>query len=859
MTVKVAPNIDRSQLTHNVSICAPGEAPIGLIYNDRPMERIPVSPPPQEFAEAQSSWTGGRGRLKLRDDPFAYWDSKDFWGMTDQKGFPVPQWRFATGFRTAVGTLQTGSVTWKALYGTVNRYIAVQVEAITAADKGMLLLRRVGSPGTLTFQLANDHATPGKPGTSIANTTVTKTISNITDYVSVYELFDWTSTQNLLATDWLYIFGASGDTAENHWEVAVNASGTGSKVSANGSTWTTPSPDFAMYYRVMDADVARRLLFFPHENAQYVISVNADNSVSKIWINGERGELSASSAAGATTVTDSTKGCAGAWAANLRAGERIRFVGGTGAFQRDYAITASTTGGEMTISPALERAVDNSTRYVTYGGPGFTELTVPGGATGITVSVTCRPVSANKVVYLCQGTSLNVKRFHENDASTSNHEWADTAGTFQYDIFEIHPATQTGLKIWAANAILSTVYSASPPAWGGAASFTAIKGAGQVGATDARITSIKSGSKKLYVGKEDGLWIVEETTATQLGIGAIKDWTTPQNCSVLTAPDENQVYFGYGNSLGKLTGTQFSDLLGFRAGYDGLPENRKGYVSGLITAGGWVMFSIDAGTSGYSGVYVWNGMGIMELWRGWATGVRVRDIFWQPCPGTRGKLWIDANGEPVYIDFPLDHTNPLLDASLNFQHEFVLVSGVIDVGKEDFYKLVHEIKVMSQNLSVGSRWIEVDYQVNANVGTTTWQPWGEINQSPADTRILDLGEVFKIQVRFRGYTTSSTTPPIITLYDVKGRIAEPAKFMWLGSFRVGGNPPRNLKNETDLPASEKLERIIGYASKQTKLTMNADRAEDDNRIATAFIPADTPLSIQKNTWSGVIQMKFTEC
>jgi hypothetical protein len=861
MTVKVGPDVDPNQLTHHVSLSAGGTT-IGLIYADRPMQRIPMSEPSRQFAETQASWTSGRGRNKLRDDPFGYWDSKDAWTMTDGKLIPCPRWYHSTGFRTAVSTLQTGNVAWMGLYGAVNRYIAVKPgTAITAADKGMLHIRRVGKPGTLTFQLANDHATPGKPGSSIANTTVTKTTSDITDYISLHQIFDWTSTQNLLATDWIYIFGASTDSESDHWEVAVNLSGTGAKVGTDGSTWATPSPDFAMYYRLVDADVNRKIFFWIHEGALYAITANADNSAPKVFINGDRGKLSATSAAGTSTVTDSTEGVSGVWATDELAGSWIRFVGGTGAFQRPYQIVSNNTSGVMTITPALEIGVDNTTRFVNYATGIWRLLTLPANAAAgaPTVPPSCRPVSANKVVYICEGTGVNVVRMHEDTTATSNHGWMDSTSAFRYDFFEIHPAPQLGLKIWAAKAEDSLLYSASAPIWGGAASFTAVKGSGQIGATDSRITSVLSRGGKLYTGKEDGLWDIVETTPTKKGIGALQEWPQSTNCTAIAAPDENIVYFSYGNSLGKLTGTQFSDLLNYRAGYEGLPSDRKGYVSAIVTVGGWMFFAIDAGTAGYSAVYAWNGMGINEIWRGWTTGVRVRDIYWQPCPGTRGKLWIDAGGEPVYIDFPLDHVNPLLDTSLNYQPEFSLTMGSVDVEKEDLYKFIHEVKIMSENLTAGGRWVEMDYRINENVhSTAAWQRWGEVNRSPADTRILDLGEVFRIEVRFRAYTTTSTTPPILTMTDVKGSVAEPPKFMWLGAFRVGGQPPKDLAGNTDMKPSRLVETLQRYSTSRTKLFMNANRDLDDDKIVTVALPADAANSIGRGTWDGIVNIKFEE-
>jgi len=90
----------------------------------------------------------------------------------------------------------------------------------------------------------------------------------------------------------------------------------------------------------------------------------------------------------------------------------------------------------------------------------------------------------------------------------------------------------------------------------------------------------------LYIGKEDGLWWLDESVAKQFTL-AIKDVPDQNNLQAITSQGET-VFFGYGDSFGYMTAGQHKDLLNYRAGYDGLPSNRTGYISAAITVLGWV-------------------------------------------------------------------------------------------------------------------------------------------------------------------------------------------------------------------------------------------------------------------------------
>lgn len=200
----------------------------------------------------QASWIGGRGQEFFTDDNTKYLDAWQAMGRVPGKLIPQLQWKFAKGHRSLDQNIP-GDMSWHALRST-ERYISVAFEASASysADLALIWLRKRGSPGTLTLELCADST--GDPGA--AAKTVTKTIADVPDTLSVVQTFDWTTTSALTSgtTYHLKVYGAAADTAANHWEVGVNEAGSASKYSSDNSTWNAAS--YSLYYRVVDADTA---------------------------------------------------------------------------------------------------------------------------------------------------------------------------------------------------------------------------------------------------------------------------------------------------------------------------------------------------------------------------------------------------------------------------------------------------------------------------------------------------------------------------------------------------------------------------------------------------------------------------
>jgi hypothetical protein len=859
-TVRVSPKLSEMQKSHDISLAHDGSI-IGLKYvRGQPsiLQHIPLTEPVKQFSETQQDWTGGRGRKFFREDPTAYWDSKSAWTMTGGECYQVPQWYYGTGIRVAA-TAFSGNVSWRGLFGGVENWIAdsFSAPATDTFTHVQLKVRQVGYPASLTVALYTNAG--GVPTTIIGASTYVALAPTVGDFEVQEREFSLTAGASLTSgtTYWIVAYGAATDNETDHWEIGVTTSNTGLKRSAAGvaGTWATASPAAGMFYRVTPADIAQKIVYFIYDHCLYCLTTKDSGGAPELYINGDRGICDTTDGSNSNTLIDTASGCraAGAWTSNMWAGYYVRIIGGNGTGQvREIASNTTTT---LTVTQNWRRKpAAASTRYVIYGGPRWFEIT----GHGFTGAPSCRPIQSGGVCYVAQGVGLDVQRMKEDTTEADNHAFQGITVTtdIRFDYLENHMMPNLGVRLFAAKAGSCWVGYTTAPAWAttNVPTFTPVKGSA-VGSSEYRITSMKSVGEKLLFGKEDSLWFLDESTPKQYTL-AIKDVPDWDNLSSIGAQGDT-IYFGYGNSFGYLMGTEHKDLLNYRAGYEGLPADRSGSVTSVLAVLGWVFFAVDGGEDNYSSVYAWNGIGIHEIWRSWKTGCRIRDLFYYACYERKGQLWIDAGGEPVYVDMPLKRSNPRLDSTIYYRPEWSLTTGTMDIEKENLFKAFKRVRVMSENLSTNTRWIEVDYQADADVGTTKWKRLGKIVTSPYQELMLSLGNIQKMRFRFRGLTTEQSTPAVMTSFDVLGEVSEAPKYQWIGTFEVFDNG-KTYNMQKDFDPTYIYKWLKEAHDKMYVCHMRACREIDDDKLVTLSLPADVIDVCEKGRWDGRISLALRE-
>lgn len=757
-----------------------GSMQIGTISQDDTVYVRNVGKRVGDFDE-QRSWKSGRGADNLSESAEAYWDSESAWTLSPNHLHQGLQWYHARGLRSEdmyMPTREAGNITFQPL---ISLYVssAFAASASYSADKAYLWIRRRGSPGTLTFRLHSDSG--GDPDTVLQ--TVTKTINDITDYVSIYQVFDWSGTEGLTSgtTYHVSVYGASTDDIDNHWEVGVNASTAGSKTSSDDSTWTNAS--YSLYYRVTDADTARKWYRFYLSDAFYIVDAKDDGTtVSVMYINGDRGEATSGAS---TTLTDTAK----SWVVNRWAGAWVKITNGTGAGQSRQIL--SNSANTLTVTSAWSVNPSTDSEFVIYGTEWFTQITYSGG-TPTLGNVTGEPAVANNVAYIPQVSGIlhmqwnNSTKAHDGFVETPS----GTNGLAKFLIVANDLAD--GPVIWRANNTAATgsggsvtvsranlLSSGAYIAWNTALTFNAsIK----TGTSSYKITGLGKKDDRLQVFREDGLGAIQNESYVSIETGTDK---TPSSKNGLANISVGQfMYYSWLHSLVRVYGSSHDDI-GDDYRSSGLPDGREGNYSDIESYLKLIFCAIDAGT-GISSVLAWDGIGWHEQLRGWDGG-RIRFCKIQVCPETRNRLWVGVGGDLVFQELPLNRAAPRLDSGARYIHEAVIESSAIDMGAASgLPKFIKDLTVTVANLNANGREIFVDFQTDDNVHTSNWTYAGSLTESPESVLFLGLENVRRFAYRLRICCDDNSVPIDITGIIPNGYARTPFKMVFTMQIAAGG-------------------------------------------------------------------------
>lgn len=752
----------------------------------------------------QSDWLDGRGH-EFRDiRRSGYWDARNAWTLTPGYILPSMQHRWATGawHETYEYLENNRSLTWQPLVDAhrfVSNIFTVGGSAYDA-NKVYFWIRRVGNPGTLTYYIYTD--TGGVPNAGHTDATGTVTRATITDFVGEWYGIDVSAASNLSASTpyHVVIYGASGDSTEHHWAVGVNTSGTTSKKSTAGSSWSAAS--FTVFHRVIPAATKRKWLFFTLEKALYKVDVNDDETASIVSINGDRGIATGTPTT--ITIDDSEK----SWTADEWIGAWVYIHKGVAKGQ--YREITDNTTNQLTFN-AMDLAPDGTSEYFIYSTDKWTAVAHGGDLT--TVKDVC---VLNNVARYAQGAGDTIVRSRWNSA-TPTHNFANDS-TLVADVLLADVDRVDGPVIWAAENSDSTVKRADATAYGNMTQGSDIK----VGGIDEDILDMVVYDKSLYVMKESHPFkIVNDRSEAFLknlahissptqGIGAI----------------EHGVFFFIpwaGFALERFYGSSLDDV-----GDSELPNERVGAYASMTSHPGGLIAAIDAGAgTSHISVLEDSRQGWHEIFRAHESGARIRSLFWQDCPGTRPRLWFDIGGDVMCMEFP-KRFNPIRDTSVNYHHEAIIESSTIDMQTASLYKYFHDMTLRTQNLSSTVKVI-LEYKLDENIEDSdiAWKVAGEFLQSPKQELKIRRGEVTKIRLRLRLQTNSKTTPPAIEAWNLEGFSRKPLKYQY--HFRGESKTFQMTKAGTrDAKPADLIAFLEDSARKARVLTMKSAYPDMDD-------------------------------
>jgi len=335
-----------------------------------------------------------------------------------------------------------------------------------------------------------------------------------------------------------------------------------------------------------------------------------------------------------------------------------------------------------------------------------------------------------------------------------------------------------GAQLWKAMST-AVVYRSALQGFASAPTWTPSTGI-PVGDKAQPIIGLVDYNDQMWVRKKDSLWSIKNDRAAKLPAGIGANVETVSYSPML--PKDLFLYFPWSHSLERLYGGTLDDIGPWKGA--GLPSSRAGTISCLEAGVGILFAGIDAGTTGYSGVFVYDGRGWHEIYRCQEAGRRVQNLHWQPVSGSRARLWISVGGDLIYLLMPLNTMNPLRDAAFTYQHEFMLTTSTIDMGASQLPKLFHQLHVIADNLGEGKE-IHAEYQLDDNIGSSSWNQLSYVNASPSAQLKIDRGDKVAIRLRLRGVTNVATTPTVVNATVLEGVARTPTKRQWNIRSRTG--------------------------------------------------------------------------
>ena len=676
-------------------------------------------------------WSGGRAGRFLVDDPSKFFDSQDLWTLTPGVVHQAPQWSISSGNRAGQEQFLPGSVRWRPLLAD-DRSIAVnyRANASYSIDRIQMWIRRVGNPSSLTFRHIDDLASsiPSTVGADI-NANIIITTGTILDTVSKFQDFTFTTAFSQVSGSSYHITlsATTADNYANHWEVGYSNN--------TNTTW----------------------------EGSNTITGHATSDMS--------------SDAGSQTWTTE------AWVPYFRVvpastSQKYTFftMGQSGILDNTYAISRNRDSTNQSFLYRLS-TVSPRTQWTTADWDNE-------GAGGTTISGVVDDFAVmSSIVVFARGDGNNL--FMMRQTSTSPEVEGSTAGeavkAHRLGIYH-HPTD--GRLIYRVSSGFFDVSHSTFVAFGTTFTFkpsTGIPvGDGQYAAVD-----LQSYDDKMYVRTLNQLWVIKDDRGIRLPIGIdnyIEETLFPQ-----MQDHDLFLFFGWDYSVERLYGKTINDVGLWRN--EGLPTSRSGPAGAFESIIGNLFMGVDAGTTGISGVFAWNARGWHETFRAPSTALQIQGMMYQPMPSTNPRLWMSVGDDIYYQDFPRHTLNPLRDPNMSFQHESVLITPTIDMGVSQIPKLFSEVHVISKNLNSTGTEIRMDYQIDEEVGGSTWIHLGTMIRSPSDSLTINRGDVKQLRLRLRMYTANVNTATEVYAIIVKGVARTPVKRQWniratIGDFQV---------------------------------------------------------------------------
>lgn len=742
---------------------------------------------------AQDDFSGGRGGEKYEVDTSKYWDGRqvdttnvgailagmEIW----DKGQAVK--KHATNWSMyADTTFPRKKYQTYALYGAT-RYVTVLLEPEVDFNATYLYFyaKKVGSPsGNLTVRIYNSF---DLYPTTVKDTTTVAISEELQLCVAV--LNPANSTFVTSGAYHIAFIGGASDNAANHYEVLSDGSGSGDRVSSNGSDWSAGATG-RCYYRIEEVGKEFRAHFAELKGLLYVAAEYADSSVSKVFSCGTAGMATAGSS---IYLRDSNNSAA--ILNDYYNGAVIRIFDGTGHHLPSpwrWISDTLTTNSEIQVTPAWGLAPGADSVYAIVASDRWMEVT----GHGLTTQYISDVVSLNGALYFALGPSVAGKRLRNFWASSTYWQWTNET----YQATMLARLTDSGTsELWSCNRVLpAKVWAAPALDCTGTGTVNALtNGTGiYVGDAGEKITGLQvygETTPQLYVFKEGSVHKLVAEVPQELRISGLRSAADERNGHA-SAVNDVYLYFSFLDSVERYYDGALDDIGPNRDG--GLPSDRRGMISSFVAYPGVLYASIDGGNYNYSSIVAWNGQGYHEIWRAPIAGKRLLGkMYIQPVPGDNvDRLYFSWNGDILSLPVatkPYEFNS--MEATEHMQYYAYAPGGSIETswihfGLEEVDKLFNAVTITGENLGSAQSRIYLDYKLDDDASYTTAGQFtisgdsGELVLDDATHNITGR----RIRIRIRMETLYNNSTPKIDTIIVEGLVTVPSKQRMSLTFRL---------------------------------------------------------------------------
>jgi hypothetical protein len=778
---------------------------------------------PPFFAIGQDDWSGGRGGVAIEEDPTEYYDANGIQAWIPERLVLGPKistaWDSGTQYE-ADGIDPETSILAPFKYAqtfTISSAMTLRGVRVKFASDGFY--------GTLKATITGVISGSGVPDTSdvYGETEVIDFSSNglnVNLPDTAWEFpgdeapqFDFTEPCHLLPGQYAIIIeGTSGSGSDYFWWAGEN------NLVPNGSAWIYNAPSwntmatFDRSFRLLPLEDPRsQTHFFTYKGLPYAV-VSTVNGTAILQGGGQRGQCTA----GVVNdyIADSSRdfsGLEGRW---------ITIVDGTG---KGQTAKIATGGNGYCIIDREWPIIPNATSvYVIEG-----EWDVVANFTGFVTDV----LVVDEVVYLARGSDRNIRRYRWTNSS--GHQTVDD-GTNKADYLALFRDDDNDPAVWRA--LGHEVSNAAIQAWGTNLTFST---ATRIGSNDVAITALTVYDDKLYIGKEDGIWALEQDVARQIPVdfAALR---SPNNCKGMV-PWNLYLIFPLLHGLERMYGSQVDDF-GPNTG-EGLPSGRQGTISAILPIPGALIVAIDGSEDGYSAVFMWNQMGWHEIARGTYSGDRITGLHYEVLPDAQIRLYWHEGTTIKYAWMSGRVFDRSRDTRADYTSSGEIITAWMGTDLHDVEKLWHEIAIFWERNGAS---IAVSYQLNDE--EASWSAAG--STAPTAEPVVRFAlDVTARRIRFKLTLTRAVddenATPIIRAVNVEavGRI--PSRNAYNVYVPLEEGAVSLLGQRTAVDMSTVLAKLDEWAETPTALTLGLADSLPEFGDQTVFLE---PLEVRIVEW-----------